>query len=141
MQTAQAFERIREEGAAVRVVTVRRDQRPSPGKSDDDGGVIEIARLSAQLNEIADLFAGDSRPREAIWWYSAALNCRSHAADGDFESPFDLSLRPLLGLTVCLWETGDKAGAVDAHRRAAALFPDHPAVRFNAEFFHARGLL
>lgn len=54
MQTAQAFERIREEGAAVRVVTVRRDQRPSPGKSDDDGGVIEIARLSAQLNEIAD---------------------------------------------------------------------------------------
>lgn len=97
-------------------------------------------RASA-LNEIADLFAGDSRPREAIWWYSAALNCRSHAADGDFESPFDLSLRPLLGLTVCLWETGDKAGAVDAHRRAAALFPDHPAVRFNEDFFHARGLL
>lgn len=54
MQTAQPLERIREEGAAVCVVAVRRDQRPSPGKSDDDGSVIEIARLSAQLDKIAD---------------------------------------------------------------------------------------
>lgn len=93
------------------------------------------------VNEIAALFQNEKRYAEAAWWYSAAQSCRDHSAEGDFESPLDHSLIPLLGLVVCLWATGDKEGAVRAHRRSAALFPDHPSVRYNQFFFQSARLL
>lgn len=93
------------------------------------------------LVEIAGIFKERGQYAEAIWWYSAALNCRDHSAEGDFDQPAARSLFPLLGLTCCCYESGDKDGAVRYHRRARALFPEHPSVRFNEEFFRSEHLI
>lgn len=55
MQTAQFFEGVGSDRAAVGVEAVRGDERHAAGKSDDDGGMIKIPRLPSQLYEIADL--------------------------------------------------------------------------------------
>ena len=55
MQTAEAIETVRGKGAVKRVVRVRGKQGLAAGKSHDDGSMIKISRLSAELNEIPKL--------------------------------------------------------------------------------------
>ena len=98
-------------------------------------------KLAGILTEIAGIFREQKRYPEAIFWYKTALSCKEHAREGDFECETDRTLAPLLGLTCCLYETGDTDGALAFHRRAEELFPDHPSVRFNSGFFRSMQLL
>lgn len=86
----------------------------------------------------ARLFQAQGRLREAVFWYEAALSCRDHTAEGDFELPADRSFTPLLGLTCCFDALGDRAAALACQNRAEKLFPEHPAVAYNRAYFAAQ---
>ncbi len=87
------------------------------------------------LVSLADLFRQEHKLREAIFWYEGALTCRDHAQDGDFEEPTARTLVPLLQLTCCYYELGEKARALECHKKAEAIFPKHPSVVYNKKFF------
>lgn len=91
--------------------------------------------------EIAKLYRTQNRLREAVFWYEAALSCRDHSAEGDFEQPTARTLVPLLELTRAYYDLGETALAVERHLRAEELFPEHPSVEYNRRFFQAKGLL
>ncbi len=82
-----------------------------------------------------DLFFFEGRDEEAAFWYSSALACRDHAAEGDFEEPEKRGLYPLLQLVVCKWRTGDREGALLCHKKTEELAPEHPSVVYNRRFF------
>lgn len=84
---------------------------------------------------IAKHFKEDDRLREAAFFYESALLCRDHGAEGDFEEPSCRTLTPLLELTCIYYALGDRTRAVAAHKKAEELFPDHPSVLFNKQFF------
>ncbi len=85
--------------------------------------------------DIARLLGAQRQLGEAVFWYEAALACRDHTAEGDFETPDSRSLTPLLGLVCCCDALGDRERALAFHRRTEELFPDHPAVRHNRTYF------
>ncbi len=82
-----------------------------------------------------DLLFAEGRYAEAAFWYSSALTCRDHSAEGDFEEPEKHGLYPLLQLVVCKWRTGDREAALLYHQRTEEIAPDHPSVAFNRAFF------
>lgn len=71
----------------------------------------------------------------AAFWYTSALSCRDHTAEGDFEEPACRSITPLLELVVCHWRLGDREKAREYHKRAEAVAPAHPSVLYNRRFF------
>ncbi len=79
--------------------------------------------------------------RGAIFWFTAALFCRDHSSEGDFENPTDRTLTPMLELTVCYYALGEHKKAVFYHKMAEARFSRHPSVVYNREFFRTKGLL
>lgn len=87
------------------------------------------------LCAIGRLFMKRNKYREAAFWYEAALSCRDHTAEGDFEEPQCRTVTPLLQLVVCYWRLGDREKALDCHRRSEKIAPDHPSVAFNRRFF------
>lgn len=89
------------------------------------GIVNGLGRLAMARNDYA----------EAAFWFRAALNCRDHSAEGDFERPEERALIPYLQLTVCLWRLNDFEGAKRAHKAAEAIAPNHPSVAYNRQFF------
>lgn len=93
------------------------------------------------LCEIAGLYKNESRLKEAVFWYEAAIRCRDHSAEGDFEEPTARTLVPLVELTCCYYALGETDKALSRHKRAERLFPSHPAVKFNHDFFKSKGLL
>ena len=93
------------------------------------------------LCEIANLFREDGKQREAIYWYEAALSCRDHSAEGDFEEPAAHTLTPLLGLVCSHHALGEFDKALEYHKKTEELFPTHPSVLYNRKFFEDIGLL
>ncbi len=93
------------------------------------------------LCEIAALFQRKNRIHEAIFWYEAALSCRDHAAEGDFEEPNSRTLVPYLELVCCYYALGDRKKAVFYHKKTERLFPNHSAVIYNRQFFVEKGLI
>ncbi len=93
------------------------------------------------LVEIGTLLRKKNRLRECIFWLTSALFCRDHSAEGDFDSPHDRFLRPLLELTCCYYALGETGKAVSCHKQLKSKFPDHPSVLYNEKFFRERGLL
>lgn len=93
------------------------------------------------LCEIAKSFQGGNRLREAVFWYEAALTCRDHSAEGDFEEPQARDLVPLLELICCYYALGDTEKALFYHGKTEELFPKHPSVTFNRDFFKSKGFL
>lgn len=87
------------------------------------------------LCELGRLFRALNKPREAAYWYEAALAARDHTEEGDFEEPACHSVTPLLELVCCYYELGDRDRALACHKRTEELAPDHPSVRYNREFF------
>lgn len=85
--------------------------------------------------KIAELYHERNRLSEAEYWYEAALLCRDHGAEGDFEDGYARSLTPLLGLCRLSYEQGDLKKSYEYHKQAEALFPDHPSVEYNRNFF------
>lgn len=93
------------------------------------------------LCEIGKTFKEENKLREAIFWYEAALTCRDHSEEGDFEEPYARTLTPLLELVCCYYALGDKARAIEYHKKTERLFENHSAVLFNCEFFKKQGLI
>ena len=58
--------------------------------------------------ELGRLLQSQNRLKEAVFWFEAALSCRDHSEEGDFET---------------------------FHRRTEELFPLHPAVIHNRAYF------
>ncbi len=87
------------------------------------------------LCDAGSLYMGGGKYAEAAFWYEAALRCRPHAEEGDFEMEEERSLTPLLQLVVCYWRLGRKADALSAHKKTEALAPTHPSVLYNQQFF------
>lgn len=84
---------------------------------------------------IGKIYMEEGRFREAAFWYESALSCRDHASEGDFEVPDCRSLTPILQLVVCYWKLGEREEARKWHKKAEALAPAHPSVRYNQRFF------
>lgn len=91
-------------------------------------------RASA-LCAIGAIFKRQKKYREAVYWYSQALSCRDHTAEGDFELPACRGITPLLELVVCYYALGDRQNALLYHKKSEVLAPDHPSVAFNRKFF------
>lgn len=92
-------------------------------------------------NELGRIFREQERHADAIYWYNAALNCPDFSSEGDFDDVNARTLYPLLGLVCSYWALGERDHAMQCHRRAALLAPDHPAVAHNAAFFRKEHLL
>lgn len=93
------------------------------------------------LCKIAEILRAREQLREAAFWYEAALSCKDFSAEGDFEEPLCRSLIPLTELTCCYYSLGDTKQAIERHKRAEELFPEHPSVIFNRKFFQSQNLL
>lgn len=96
---------------------------------------------AAVLCKLGSLFKRKKMWKEAIYWYSAALTAKDFSAYGDFDQPECRGIIPLVELTACYWQDGEEKKAVECHKTAAELQPDHPSVVFNRKFFESRGLL
>lgn len=90
---------------------------------------------------IARELQNENKLREAIYWYEAALACPDFSCEGDFDSPEERTLFPLLGLVCCHARLGNTQAALDCHARARALAPQHPSVVHNQTYFEEKGLL
>lgn len=88
-------------------------------------------------NAIAEIYHRDKKLYEAEFWYRAALLCRDHSAEGDFEEDNARSITPLLALCRIAFEEGDLKKSYEYHLRAESLFPDHTAVIYNRNYFNA----
>ena len=86
--------------------------------------------------EIGRLFRAENHLREAAFWYERALECRDHAAEGDFEEPAARTITPLLELVCIYYALGEKDKAAACHKKTEELAPAHPSVVYNARFFH-----
>ena len=86
---------------------------------------VKIAQLYHEINKLS----------EAEYWYKAALICRDHSAEGDFENNYARTLSPLLGLCRLSFEQGDLKKSYEYHKQSEALFPDHPSVEYNRNYF------
>ncbi|MDE5897158.1 MAG: glycosyltransferase family 2 protein [Clostridia bacterium] len=87
------------------------------------------------LCEIGNLLKSLNRMREAAYWYEAALACRDHSEEGDFEEPACKDLIPMLELTCCYFALDERDTALEWHERAKERFPSHPSVLYNDSFF------
>ncbi len=83
----------------------------------------------------ADVFFSERRYRDAALWYEAALSCRDHSAEGDFESPNCRGLFPVLQLVVCYDRLGDREKALFYHKKTEEIAPANPSVLFNRQYF------
>lgn len=97
-------------------------------------------RASA-LCALGDVYRAENKPREAAFWYYAALSARDHSKEGDFDLPADRSFRPLMELVCCCYALGDTEHALAFHKRVEQEFPDHPSVIYNHNFFQSKNLL
>ena len=89
------------------------------------------------VNKIAGLCHKNNKLQEAEYWYQAAMLCRDHSTEGDFEDGYARTLTPLLGLCRIAFEKGDIKKSYKYHKRAEELFYDHPSVVFNRNYFQA----
>ena len=89
------------------------------------------------LNRIAQLCHENNRLGEAEYWYQAAMLCRDHSAEGDFEDGYARTLTPRLGLCRIAFERGDMKKSYGYHKQAEELFFDHPAVAYNRNYFQS----
>ncbi len=90
-------------------------------------------------NEIAKLYHEEKNLNQAEFWYQAALICRDHTVEGDFEDVYARSLTPYLGLCRIAYEQGDSEKSYEYYKKAEALYPEHPAVIYNRNYFEKLG--
>ena len=86
-------------------------------------------------NEIAKLYLQEKNLNQAEFWYRAALLCRDHTEEGDFEDAYARLLTPYLGLCRTAFEKGDMKASYEFHLKAEEEFPDHPSVLYNKQYF------
>lgn len=91
------------------------------------------------LCKLGAIFRAEGRLKEAVYWYTASLSAKDFTLLGDFDQPEYRTVIPLVELTACFWQLGEKEKAFKCHTAALELSPDHPAVRFNEDFFRAHG--
>ena len=86
--------------------------------------------------EIGNLFKQSKQFKEAVFWYEAALACRDHSAEGDFEDASCRNLTPLLELVCCYYAVGEREKAAFYHKKTEEIAALHPSVIFNRQFFN-----
>ncbi len=91
--------------------------------------------------ELGKIFRAEQKLREAVFWYETARTCGDYGAEGDFDLPESRTYVPLIELTCCYYELGERDKAIFCHKETERLFPSRPAVRFNRRFFEQAGLL
>lgn len=96
---------------------------------------------AAVMCKIGGIFRRKNMLREAIYWYTAALSAKDFSAYGDFDQPECRGIVPLVELTACYWQIGEKEKSLACHKTAAELDPLHPSVLFNEGFFKSKGML
>ena len=80
-------------------------------------------------------FLGKAEYACAIFWYECALRAKPQPEQGGFVQADCYGFLPLIQLCVCYDRIGEIRKAAEYNRLAAALRPDHPAVRSNLEYF------
>ena len=89
------------------------------------GALNGLGRLAKEAEDYA----------EAALWFNAALNCADHSREGDFERAEERGLFPYIELSCCLWRLGRREEAYGMHKKAAAVAPNYPSVKYNERFF------
>lgn len=87
------------------------------------------------LCELGKLYKETGRFREALFWFEAALRCRDHTEEGDFELPDCRTIFPTLELVALYHVLGEREKSFEFHQKSLALAPDHPSVVHNRKFF------
>ncbi len=87
------------------------------------------------LYKTGEIFMNENKLKEAIFWFESATKANDHLKDGDFEQPQFKTLYPYLGLTHCYGVLGQIDKALEYHKKAYSLAPNHPSVIYNEEYF------
>ncbi len=93
------------------------------------------------LCDMGELLSNMGKSREAIFWFSAAMNCKDHAQEGDFDEPLSRDLIPLLAIVCCYCALGEHEKAFGYHKQSKKKFPAHPSVLHNEEYFKRIGFI
>lgn len=96
---------------------------------------------AAVLCKMGAIFKRRKMLKEAIYWYTAALDAKDFSLYGDFDQPEYRGIIPLVELTACYWQDGEQEKSLKCHLTAEEVAPEHPSVVFNRGFFRERGML
>jgi len=91
--------------------------------------------------QIGALFVNDNKFHQAIYWYEQALLTSQYTSDMSFHNPATATWLPHLQLTVCHDRLGNLPKAVEHHRHAMAINPNHPSMKYNENYYKGLGLL
>lgn len=81
----------------------------------------------------------ENNVKQAVFWYSLALNLPVDEKGGAFVCRDDSGFTPCLGLCVCFDRLGKTAEAARWNECAAAFRPASAAVAFNRKYFAEKG--
>ena len=90
--------------------------------------------------DLGAFFLGKGDPTTAAFWYELALSRPSGEVSGAFSSPDASGYMPCIQLCVCYDRLGDHQKAWEYNQRAAAFYPDSPAVLHNRQYFEHIGV-
>ncbi len=95
----------------------------------------EYAPDSEVCCEIADIFWHMGKVAEAIYYYRSSLHIKPDDTSGQFIRTEYYHLVPLLQLTCIYYQTGHYDQAKYYHSQCRRLYPHHPTVIYNEQFF------
>jgi len=91
--------------------------------------------------QLGSLFLHEKRYPEATYWYTQALSTSKYMTDMSFHNPATATWLPHLQLTVCYDRMGNIEQAVEHHKQAKALNPNHPSIVYNDNYYKKKGVL
>lgn len=91
--------------------------------------------------QLASLFTSLNRYSEGIYWYTQALTTSVYNSDMSFHNPACATWLPHLQLTVCYDRIQKYDKAIEHHKQAKALNPNHPSIQYNDNYYKKKGLL
>lgn len=91
--------------------------------------------------QLGALFVNDNKFHQAIYWYEQALLTSQYTSDMSFHNPATATWLPHLQLTLCYDRLGNLQKAVEHHRFAMAINPNHPSMKYNENYYKGIGLL
>lgn len=89
--------------------------------------------------ELAGIELAENNVKQAVFWYSLALNLPVDEKGGAFVCRDDSGFTPCLGLCVCFDRLGKTVEAARWNECAAAFRPASAAVAFNRKYFAEKG--
>ena len=112
------------------------------GLNERDNGIVFLYRsfnFGEPRAEILCLigwyFKDKGKYKEATFWFDNALRANDQTINGDFENEEYRGIIPLIELTFLCEKTGEREKAIDFHKKAKSLSPEHPSVKINDNYF------